>query len=418
MRWFLDTYTRRQIVLGMGIVLVILPTLWLVPGWYAYAFAAWIVGVGVGTYVVVSRIGSLRELPAFLASLSGEEGLLLHRRCSRDNPISIAINTFLDDADRSVTDITASAGRLVPISRELADGYMMIRQKSQMQNQYGNAVAASVQELEAMRVKVHDQNQEISSAVDEAVTGAEDSLATVAVTSDSMEKLATSTAQAAQQVDVLANVNTEILTIAQTITEIAESTNLLALNAAIEAARAGEHGRGFAVVADEVRRLSAQTQAATANIRDLADSVGAESEKTVHQILQTRDSAVTTQEAMTRATAEINKIAAAVQRIKGLSDDITGAMQQQKEVAISASDNVSALVQLNESVVENNHSHDVTESDLLKLADSLRDKLSFFQVSEDGWDEALRPKKPASQRMQQETAADPADPDHSDIELF
>lgn len=414
----MDTYTRRQIVLGMGIVLVILPTLWLVPGWYAYAFAAWIVGVGVGTYVVVSRIGSLRELPAFLASLSGEEGLLLHRRCSRDNPISIAINTFLDDADRSVTDITASAGRLVPISRELADGYMMIRQKSQMQNQYGNAVAASVQELEAMRVKVHDQNQEISSAVDEAVTGAEDSLATVAVTSDSMEKLATSTAQAAQQVDVLANVNTEILTIAQTITEIAESTNLLALNAAIEAARAGEHGRGFAVVADEVRRLSAQTQAATANIRDLADSVGAESEKTVHQILQTRDSAVTTQEAMTRATAEINKIAAAVQRIKGLSDDITGAMQQQKEVAISASDNVSALVQLNESVVENNHSHDVTESDLLKLADSLRDKLSFFQVSEDGWDEALRPKKPASQRMQQETAADPADPDHSDIELF
>jgi len=284
----LDTYTRRRIVLGMGIVLVILPTLWLVPGWYAYAFAAWIVGVGVGTYVVVSRIGSLRELPAFLASLSGEEGLLLHRRCSRDNPISIAINTFLDDADRSVTDITASAGRLVPISRELADGYMMIRQKSQMQNQYGNAVAASVQELEAMRVKVHDQNQEISSAVDEAVTGAEDSLATVAVTSDSMEKLATSTAQAAQQVDVLANVNTEILTIAQTITEIAESTNLLALNAAIEAARAGEHGRGFAVVADEVRRLSAQTQAATANIRDLADSVGAESEKTVHQILQTR----------------------------------------------------------------------------------------------------------------------------------
>ena len=414
----MDTYTRRRIVLGMGIVLVILPTLWLVPGWYAYAFAAWIVGVGVGTYVVVSRIGSLRELPAFLASLSGEEGLLLHRRCSRDNPISIAINTFLDDADRSVTDITASAGRLVPISRELADGYMMIRQKSQMQNQYGNAVAASVQELEAMRVKVHDQNQEISSAVDEAVTGAEDSLATVAVTSDSMEKLATSTAQAAQQVDVLANVNTEILTIAQTITEIAESTNLLALNAAIEAARAGEHGRGFAVVADEVRRLSAQTQAATANIRDLADSVGAESEKTVHQILQTRDSAVTTQEAMTRATAEINKIAAAVQRIKGLSDDITGAMQQQKEVAISASDNVSALVQLNESVVENNHSHDVTESDLLKLADSLRDKLSFFQVSEDGWDEALRPKKPASQRMQQETAADPADPDHSDIELF
>lgn len=60
----------------------------------------------------------------------------------------------------------------------------------------------------------------------------------------------------------------EIKTLADAISEIANTTNLLSLNASIEAARAGEHGRGFAVVADEIKKLAEQSKATVEQIQN------------------------------------------------------------------------------------------------------------------------------------------------------
>lgn len=79
--------------------------------------------------------------------------------------------------------------------------------------------------------------------------------------------------EALKGIEKIKNYSDTILTITETINDIAEKTNLLSLNASIEAARAGEYGRGFAVVADEIGKLADRSLEQSKNIQSILSDI-------------------------------------------------------------------------------------------------------------------------------------------------
>ena len=132
----------------------------------------------------------------------------------------------------------------------------------------------------------------------------------------------------AQTVDQLGKSSQEIGSIVETISGIAEQTNLLALNAAIEAARAGEHGRGFAVVADEVRKLAEASQQAAQQITDLITGIQKDTDAAVASMQSGSEAVQSGTAAVVQLKDAFAEIETAVQNVAQSANDMVAELGQ------------------------------------------------------------------------------------------
>ena len=203
------------------------------------------------------------------------------------------------------------------------------------------------------------------------------------IADDNSNRIVSLSERLRESVDVMARLSKHsdsIGGILDTIGSIADQTNLLALNAAIEAARAGEHGRGFAVVADEVRSLASRTQASTAEIQHMIDSLQNETQTAEMAISQGQTQASECVSQSQELSNAIKQIESALHTIDEMSKSISIASNEQ----LDYSQDIETT--MNEASQEANHnakeSLDLSNrsEDVNKLADSLTASVARFKL--------------------------------------
>jgi methyl-accepting chemotaxis protein len=124
-----------------------------------------------------------------------------------------------------------------------------------------------------------------------------------------------------QQLTRLQESTTRISTVAITVKELADRSNMLALNAAIEAVRSGEHGKGFAVVAKEIRTLANRSIVSTNQIREMLEEV-------VASIGQAASMGESGAEQIARDMARMRSSSDNLRELTRISKETSGAVQQ------------------------------------------------------------------------------------------
>lgn len=204
----------------------------------------------------------------------------------------------------------------------------------------------------------------------------------VSSTRETILELSEDISNISNSINLLAEECQQIRDITDSISGIADQTNLLALNAAIEAARAGEQGRGFAVVADEVRVLSSRTQQSTVEINSMIERLQSGSSNAVNAMEKGLEKVHLSVEQIQNTEDAFSEIVDSVTDVNDMNMQIATAAEEQSSVAEEMNKNVTSISALSyktsDSVVQLEEKIDA----LTKMSVSLKLQLKQYNLGD------------------------------------
>jgi methyl-accepting chemotaxis protein len=276
-----------------------------------------------------------------------------------------ALNRSLNRMATTVREISASADKLASASEELTA--------------ISTQVGSNAEETSTQSSVVSSVSEEVSRSVESVATAVEEMTSSISEIAANAAKAAQVAGRAVEQAEVtndnvgrLGEASVDIGNVVKVITSIAEQTNLLALNATIEAARAGEAGKGFAVVANEVKELATETARATENISRKIEAIQLDTQTAVQSIAEIGD--------VIHEINDIqNTIASSVEEQAVTTNEIGRSVAEASQGASAIAENIAGVADAASSTAGGVGSAQRAASELMRLADDLRQQVREFQ---------------------------------------
>jgi len=290
-------------------------------------------------------------------------------------------NLFVDELQNllvKVQEVTEQVNSQASIASESATQRAL---RASSQQDEVTMVATAVTEMASATQEIANNSEQTANASSESVKISARGQKVAVTCQNSISDLA---GQVNDAMDIISELNhhgQEINSIVNTISDIAEQTNLLALNAAIEAARAGEQGRGFAVVADEVRVLSQRTHKSTEEITAMISTLQSTTKQAVNVMDECHQLAQTSVADAKNASDSFEEISGAISNISDMSTQIATAAEEQTSVTDEIGRNTDAIREVAVEFMTESDRGTQQAGELTALADQLRRLLGQFKLS-------------------------------------